>query len=333
LKEVRVRKAAWRWTRVLVGAGILAVLVRHVGAGPFVDGVRAVDRGALIVAFAIGAVTTMACAWRWRLITHALGGRLPGGTAVGAYYRSQLLNLTLPGGVIGDVHRAVRHGLDIGDVGLAVRAAVWDRMAGQAVQVVAALAVLSVLPSPVRTHVPLLALILASAAALVAVSVARAARDGSTRWGRVLGTVRADVRTGLLARGRWVGVLLSSIVVIAGHVGTFVIAARTAGSTAATIVLVPLAVLVLLAMSVPLSVAGWGPREGVAAWAFAAAGLTAAAGVATAVTYGVLVLFASLPGAVVLLAGWLTRPSVLGRGPTLAPSGAAQPIVRSGSHG
>ena len=46
-----------------------------------------------------------------------------------------------------------------------------------------------------------------------------------------------------------------------------------------------------------------------AAWAFGAAGLTAAQGVATAVVYGVLVLVASLPGSV--LRSWLTAPEVL----------------------
>ena len=44
--------------------------------------------------------------------------------------------------------------------------------------------------------------------------------------------------------------------------------------------------LVLLAMVVPLNVGGWGPREGVAAWAFAAAGWGAAQGVAAATAYG-----------------------------------------------
>jgi len=327
-----VRRGVWRWGRILVAAGILAVLVRHVGSGPFLDGARAVDRVTLVAAFGIGAVTTLACAWRWRLIARGLAGHLPGRTAVAAYYRSQLLNLTLPGGVIGDVHRAVRHGLDIGDVGLAVRAAVWDRVAGQAVQLVIAVAVLSTLASPVRTHMPLVVLILTAAAALVAVGLARATPDGSSRWGRLLGTVRADLHNGVLTGGRWAGLLAASTVVIAGHVSTFVIAARAAGSPASPIQLVPLAVLVLLAMSLPLSVAGWGPREGMAAWAFAAAGLTAAAGVATAVTYGVLVLFASLPGAIVLLADWLA-PSRPASGPFPTPRGAAPLTVRSGSHG
>ena len=55
------------------------------------------------------------------------------------------------------------------------------------------------------------------------------------------------------------------------------------------------------------NVGGWGPREGIAAWAFAAAGLGASAGVATSVAYGVMVLVASLPGAVVLAAAWARR--------------------------
>ena len=60
--------------------------------------------------------------------------------------------------------------------------------------------------------------------------------------------------------------------------------------------------LVLLAMRCRLNIAGWGPREGAAAWAFAAAGLGAAQGVATARRRTACWCFAaSLPGAAVLL--------------------------------
>ena len=89
--------------------------------------------------------------------------------------------------------------------------------------------------------------------------------------------------------------------IVAGHLATFLIAARSAGATAPLTRLVPLALLVLLAMAVPANVGGWGPREGAAAWTFAAAGLTASAGLATAVVYGVLTLAACLPGAVFLV--------------------------------
>jgi glycosyltransferase 2 family protein len=66
---------------------------------------------------------------------------------------------------------------------------------------------------------------------------------------------------------------------------------------------VPIALIVMLAAVLP-NVGGWGPREGVTAWIFGAAGLHAQRGIATAVVYGVMVLVASLPGAVVLVVAW-----------------------------
>ena len=67
----------------------------------------------------------------------ASASALPLPAAVAAYYRSQFLNTTLPGGVLGDVHRGVRHGRDAGDAGAALRAVAWERAAGQVVQVAA----------------------------------------------------------------------------------------------------------------------------------------------------------------------------------------------------
>ncbi len=103
---------------------------------------------------------------------------------------------------------------------------------------------------------------------------------------------------------------------------TFLVAARTAGLDGLALSLLPLALLVLLAMGLPTNIAGWGPREGVAAWAFGAAGLGAAQGVATAVVYGVMVLVASLPGAVVLVVDWLRQES-------RRPVRAGHPMLRS----
>jgi glycosyltransferase 2 family protein len=124
------------------------------------------------------------------------------------------------------------------------------------------------------------------------------------RWARAGSGLRRtidDVRDGLLARSAWPGVMLLSTAALAGHVTLFVVAARAAGSTAPVTQLVPLVLLALLAMGLPLNVGGWGPREGVAALVFGAAGLGAALGLTTSVVYGVLALVASLPGAGVLL--------------------------------
>jgi hypothetical protein len=112
-----------------------------------------------------------------------------------------------------------------------------------------------------------------------------------------------EIRDGLLARTRWPGIALASAIVVAGHAATFVIAARTAGAAAPPSRMLPIALLVLLAGVLP-SVGGWGPREGITAWVFGAAGLHAQRGVTTAVVYGVMVLAASLPGAAVLKVAW-----------------------------
>ena len=130
---------------------------------------------------------------------------------------------------------------------------------------------------------------------------ALAAELARVEWHRYPDRSARDLRDGLLARRAWPAIALASALVVAGHAVTFLIAARTAGATAPPSQMLPLALLVMLAGVLP-NVGGWGPREGVAAWAFATAGLGASLGVATAVVYGVVVLVASLPGAVVLLA-------------------------------
>jgi uncharacterized membrane protein YbhN (UPF0104 family) len=255
-----------RWVNVAVTVATLGVLSWQVGAGPFLDGLRAVDGEALAAAAALAALTTACCAWRGRIVARGHGIDLPLGTAVASYYRSIFLNLTLPGGVVGDVHRGIKHGL---------RAVVTERVAGQVVQIVLTVAVLLVAASPVRPVMPWVALALIAAAVVA--------------------------RRRLVVTRAWAAVALASALVVAGHAATFVIAARTAGVEAPLSELLPLALLVLAAAALP-NIGGWGPREGMAAWAFAAAGIGASLGVATGVVYGVMVFVASLPGAAVLLA-------------------------------
>jgi uncharacterized membrane protein YbhN (UPF0104 family) len=294
------------WGRLIGPAVVLAVvlpfLAWRLGTGPFVEGVRSVNGQALAAAMGIGVLTTLCCAWRWRTVARALEVELSLGTAVAAYYRSLFLNVTLPGGVVGDVHRGLSHGHDTQKVGRALRAVAWERFAGQIVQVVLTVVVLLALPSPVHAAMPLVALALVVATVGVLV-VARLRPGGRSAFARVRDTVVSDVRGALLARHARFGIALASALIVAGHALTFVIAARAAGTTASLSQMLPIALLAMMAMALP-NVAGWGPREGVTAWAFAAAGLGAGQGVTTSVVYGVMAIVAALPGAAVLLVVW-----------------------------
>jgi uncharacterized membrane protein YbhN (UPF0104 family) len=307
------RPTPWRWLRLVLGGLVLVVLVARIGTGPFVDGLRLTTPWSLAAATFITAATTVCCAWRWQLVADGLGVRIGLGAATAAIYRSQFLNATLPGGIVGDVDRAVGHARRSGSAGPAVRSVAWERALGQGVQLALTVGVLVLLPSPLRVLG-----VLGAAGALVAgvllLAGRRAARGRPGRLARVAGD---DVRRVLRSHRRRLSIGLASALAAAGHLSVFVLAARIAGAPASAVVLLPLAAVVLLAAALPLNVAGWGPREGVAAWAFGVAGLGLDTGLTAAVAYGVMALVATLPGAVVVLVGRAPRSRATPRRPAL----------------
>lgn len=310
--------------RGLAGAGVLAALAAHLGTGAVREGLAAIDGAAVLAALGIGLLTTVAVAARWCLVARGLGMRTPLPVAVADGYRAALLNTVLPAGVLGDLHRGVRHGRRAGDVGRGVRAVAAERLAGLVVLGAVAAAVLAAQPAllaaawaaaagaaPVGPGAaaggPVVAGVAGALGFAGLAGAALAVRGGPVRRApRARALLRgwaAEARAGVLAPGTWPGVVLLSAVAVAGHLALFVVAARTAGVAAGLGDLLPPLVLALLAMALPLGVGGFGPREAVAAAAFGAVGLGASAGLAVAVVYGVLALVACLPGIAVLATG------------------------------
>lgn len=290
-----MRSRMWRAGRFLVAPAVLGLVLWQTGHGAFVAGFTALDAQTVALAAAIGVPATVACAWRWHVVARALGAPVGMPPAFSSCYASQFLNSTLPAGVTGDVYRGIRHAPERQRL-LGLRAVAWERLGGQAVQILLAAALLVAMPSPLHPFLPVL---LALVVVLVAV-LAWAARR------RVLGE---DLRA-LLAPDVLRVVLVSSLVAQCGYVLTGLLAARAVGVTVPAAQLVPLLLVVLVATALPLSVAGWGPREGAAAWCFATAGLGAGDGVSTAVAYGVMVTVASLPGALFLVLGGVRHARV-----------------------
>lgn len=294
--------------KLATGATLVGALLWMLGADAVADGLRGVGPGTVAAAVVLGAVITVASAWRWCVVARTLGMRLPLHTAVADYYQALFLNSVLPAGILGDVHRAVSHGRRAGDVGRGVRAVVLERMAGHVVLVAVAAGALLAEPALLRVvPVPGWALTVLAAGLAGAGWVLRA------RLRALLAGARATLHPGVLAL---------SAVALAGHLATFALAARAAGATAPLAVLLPLLVLALAAMGLPLNVGGWGAREVAAAAGFGAVGLGAAQGLATAVVYGVLGLAACAPGALVLLCRAAQR-SVTGTRRTMPPGSPA----------
>ena len=247
----------WSLVRVAGGAAVLGVLAWRVGTEPFVEGLRAVGPVSVAAALLLVAGTTLCSAERWRLVARASGPVLTTRQAVAAYYRSQLLNSVLPGGVVGDVHRAVAH--------RTVRSVVVERVLGQVVQVAVGLLVVLV-AWPADSAPSTMVLAAAAAAGILGLAV----------------LVFVMSEKGWLEVEVVPAVLGLSALAATGHAAVFLVAAHAVGVEAADGAIAALAFVVLVAAAIPANVAGWGPREGAAAWVFALVGLGAATGASVA---------------------------------------------------
>lgn len=302
--------------RAAVSLGLLAGLAVWLDAGAVASRLASLRPEWVLAALAVSVVQVAVLAWRWSFTARRLAVDLPWSVAWREYYLSIFLNQVLPGGVLGDVARAWRQARSQVRIqapgGPAVRAVVFERLSAQIVMTT--VAGVSVLFLPIGAapgpRPVLIGAGLAAGALVVALAAWTRCRPsgGPAEENRQatlggLGRILAEVGAAHLAPGAFAAQLVSAAVVVATYLTTFVLAARAVEVETPLPVLLPLVAPVLMSMLIPVTVAGWGLREGAAAVLWGVAGLTAADGVAVSVAYGLLVLAGSMPGAVFLAAG------------------------------
>lgn len=319
-----IRSARRLTMRIGVSLSLLALLAVVVEPGDVLARLAGLRPGWVAAALAVSVLQVAVSAWRWRFTALRLGVRIPFRVALLEYYLGTFLNQVLPGGVLGDVSRAWRHARRAGraaergsdasraDTLRSVHAVVLERTSGQAVMT--AVAVLSaavlLLPRTGRTEALLpghpladIPVVVAACAAVVVAAVGAWLVGRLTRRVNRLPALHrflGDAKAALLGTA-FPAQLAASVTIVASYMAVFVLAARAVGVTTPAGALTPLVAPVLVTMLIPVSIAGWGVREGAAAALWISVGLTAADGVAISVAYGLLVLVSSLPGAAVML--------------------------------
>lgn len=302
--------------RVAVAAGLLALVwiaLRGTDAQARLTGM---SPGWALAALAALSLQTWLSAWRWRLTARQLGIVIGPARAVGEYYLAQLLNQILPGGMVGDVGRALRSAGQAGRTPAAL-AVVLERLMGNAMLIAAMLtAALASWVMPLDRPVPAKLSVLAVAVVLIAAATGLLIVRNS---GQPAMTIRRAVRLGLLAPTVLPRQILLSLGTVLANLAAFACATRATGTALPPLTALILIPPILFAMMIPVSVAGWGLREGAAAAIFPLAGFSAGAGLAASVAFGLLFLTSSLPGLVVpiLRRRGNTRP-VDGVSPTLS---------------
>ncbi|OJT00604.1 lysylphosphatidylglycerol synthase transmembrane domain-containing protein [Marinobacter nauticus] len=309
-------KLLLRWAATLI---ILVLVLRFVDLSGLIARLRSIPPSLIALALAVSVLQVVLSAWRWRYTAGRLGVSVPMTFAVREYYLATFLNQVLPGGVMGDVNRAWRHSRAHGQRApersgqlSAVHAVVLERLSGQlvlfpvvllAVVVLWSVGAFSSQPLPIRISLNpaywlLPPLLVGIGIWLLWVS----GRLASLR--RYLGRLGADLKRAFAGWRNGSVQLLTSLAVLGTYLTVFVLLAFGMGLAAdasSLFLTAALCLLLLLAMVVPITVSGWGVREGAAALLWPAVGLPAEQGVAISIGYGALIFLASWPGALVLI--------------------------------
>lgn len=283
------------WLRALASLLLLAVILAWIRPSRLLATVAAVSAPWLVLALLLVVPQLLLSAWRWQLTARLLGIPLPMRRAVREYCLGNFLNQVVPGGIAGDANRAWRHARTEVPARAAWHAVLIERAAGQLVLLACALLALPFAPALREGLGAWLAREGSSATPLAALAALAAIVFARTAWPAVARFWR-DFGRALLARSAWPRQLLVSLALVCSYVAVYLCCARALGVETAVLTLAPLVCWVLLAMALPLSLAGWGIREGAAAAVWLLAGLPVAEGVAVSLLYGVIVLVSALPG-------------------------------------
>lgn len=290
------RRILWRGGQIAVLFALGAFLWHAVDGRAALDQLRRADPRWLVAAAILLSVQTVLSAQRWRITAAQLGLEIPAFLALKEYYLAQVVNQSLPGGVLGDAGRAVRSRAQAG-LAVAAQAVVFERVAGQ----LGLLAVLLIgtglgLLMPAALAWPdWLAQAVVVVVALAAVGAGIAALMPATgrfaqRFILAVWAPRVRVRQ-----------ITLSLTTALCNVAAFACCAMALGVAMPAVAVAALVPLILFAMVLPLSVAGWGLREGAAALLFPVMGATAEAGLATSIAFGLVFLITTLPGLLVPL--------------------------------
>lgn len=276
---------------------------------------RQVDSGAIAVAIACALCVVPLHALRWMIAIEASGNHMPFGTALRIVLIGHFFNQTLPSAVGGDAVRiwcAYRAGLGAGD---AARTVILDRAISLVGLLLLATAGLPWLFDIVTDHAARLAIVTVIAVGicgfLVFVSLPKFPSFLS-RW-RI---TRALVTLAILARRltfspRYVMPILALTVagfIIFVFIVYWLAAALHLGVRFSDcLLLVPP---VLLISVIPVSIAGWGVREGAMVVAFGFISVPPGAAFSVSLLFGLIIAAASLPGALLWLTSGYTAKSL-----------------------
>lgn len=282
--------------RALASLALIAAVFWQIGAGDIFADLQGMSGPWFMLACLSLAVQIPFSALRWRVTAQALDLGLSRSLALSEYGLSVLVNTFLPGGVLGDLGRVLRM-RHLRGWQMAAATVVIERLAGQIALAAIAAVGLGLWYGPLIGFA-----LLGGMGALGALSYA---------LGRVMPKLLDAVQRAWFAPQVWRAQLGLSAAILTCNLLGFWAAARAVGVALPFEVAIFVLPVTLMVMLVPVTLNGWGLREGAAALLWPVVGIGAQTAVAASIVFGAAIACAALLGAVPwLLYAWRNRAQV-----------------------
>jgi len=288
--------------RLLVSASILALVFTSIDRTQLPTVAANASLPLLLGAVLMQLASSSLAAYRWQLLMRNLEFGQSAGFYWRSYFKAAFFNQGLPTSIGGDAVRV----LDVARQGFRKRDALYgvilDRALGLASLLAVNLAAYAFAPERLPREIFYLALALAGAGLLgAAVAWWIADFKGLERHPRLLPIKRLSLRLRSALASRRLLLLVNSLLVHALAVLCVALIGRAFGLTYGLLtylIIVPPAILLTV---IPVSLAGWGVREGALVALFSLIGADATVVLTMSITYGLTLIITSMPGFVVYL--------------------------------
>ena len=310
--------------KITLSAAMVAIVVHAFDVKGVAAHFMKVDVGTLVLVVAIALGIALLHTLRWMAVIDATGHRLTFKTALRLVLIGHFFNQALPSSVGGDAMRvwcAYRAGLVLS---IAVKTVVVDRLLSLvSLLVLAAIGLpwlLDVVIDPVARWALSSVVLAGLAGAAAFLALARLPRF-ALRWRAVRALVDvAKLSRKVLSHLRYavpvVGLSIMSFLGFAVIVFAIARAMQIDVTVRDCVLLVPPVILVTV---IPVSIAGWGLREGAMVVAFGFINVPAGAAFAMSVLFGLTLAVASLPGSLLWwLSGYSAKTSTAARHPVVS---------------
>lgn len=239
-------------------------------------------------------------AYRWMYISSKNGSEMNFFYCLKFYYISSFINNILPGGVVGDIYRAYcarESNSSVIDLSKSVQGIVFERLSGQIMMFFIFLFSLTLFflinakyVAFLYTVIPVILII------LIIYIITKTIYFNKFQPNEVVINFKR-IFSGIIF---WNHTIISFFVVLS-YIIVYIISAEALGLSIDYFSFFVFTPIVLFSMTLPVSIGGWGVREGTALLIAFLLGLSASSSISVAIMYGILNLFCSLPGLYFLL--------------------------------